>query len=322
MVAERMLSDFRDKDILPTMRLFHGVAVDAIAGYLDQMAELRIPSDEILLQPGQWNHHVFLILEGQLQVHLESLQTPPLVTLGAGECVGEMSTIQSDHASAYVVATQPSRLLVIERQTLWSLINNSHGVARNLLHILAGRVRSDNHKIVGAMESQREWKHNALVDALTGLHNRRWLQQTLDRVMGRARHDGDVLSLLMVDLDNFKPLNDTYGHLTGDEVLSMVARTLQENLRPNDTAARFGGDEFVAVLPSTTLEEALQIADRLRMAVGDTPMMAAGGVRLPQVRVSIGVAEMQPDMDGTSLLNAVDAALYRAKHQGRDQVAG
>lgn len=321
MVTERRSGDFRDKELLPTLRLFHGVAVETIAGYLDQMVELRIPPDEVLLQPGQWNHHVFLILEGQLQVHLESLLTPPLVTLGVGECVGEMSTIQNDRASAYVVATKPSRLLVIEQQTLWSLINNSHGVARNLLHILAGRVRSDNHKIIGALESQREWEHNALVDALTGLRNRRWLQQMLARVMERARHDGDALSLLMVDLDNFKQLNDTYGHLAGDLVLRVVAHTLQDNLRPADTAIRFGGDEFVMVLPSTTLAEASQIGDRLRMAVGTAQIAATDGVKLPQVRVSIGVAEMVSGMDSTVLLNAADAALYRAKAQGRDRVA-
>lgn len=320
-VGNRPVGDFRDKERLPSLRLFRGVTLDAVEGYLDAMGELWLEPNEILLQPDQRNHHVFLILEGQLQVHLESLQNAPWVTLDEGECAGEMSIIQNDDASAYVVSTKPTRLLVIEQQTLWSMINNSHAVARNLLHILAGRVRSDNNKIVDVLESQREWEHNALVDALTGLHNRRWLQQTLSRVMERARRDGTPLSLLMADLDNFKQLNDTFGHLVGDLVLASAARTLREHLRPNDTATRFGGEEFVVVLPSTTLEDALLIAERLRLAVGNTPTVTDSGMQLPPVKVSIGVAEMHADMDSTFLLNAADAALYRAKAQGRDRVA-
>ena len=317
----RPLKEFRDKELLAGLRLFEGVALEAVEGYLDGMAELQLAADEVLLVPNQPNEHIYLILDGQLRIHLATLDSAPLVRLGTGECVGEMSIIDNARTSAYVVADRATRLLVIDQTMLWLLINNVNGVARNLLYVLASRVRSDNSLIVDAIEAQRVWERHAMVDALTGLHNRRWLQQTLDRLMERARRDGSGLSVLMGDLDHFKQFNDRYGHLAGDLVLGTVARTLHGNMRPNDTAVRFGGEEFVIVLPGTRLEDAMVMAERLRLAVANLTVETREGVRLPPVKISIGVAEMHDDMDAVFLLNAADAALYRAKAQGRDRVA-
>ncbi len=315
------LQEFRDKELLAGLRLFDGVPLESVEGYIDGMGELRLNADDVLLQPDQPNAHVFLVLEGRLHVHLATLDSPPLVVLGPGECVGEMSIIDNARTSAYVVAAVPTRLLVIDQKILWLLINNVNGVARNLLYVLASRVRSDNSLIVDAIEAQRVWEQHAMVDALTGLYNRRWLQRTLERLMERARRDGAGLSVLMADLDHFKQFNDQYGHLAGDLVLGTVARTLHANMRPNDTAVRFGGEEFVIVLPATRLEDAMVMAERLRLAVAKLTVDTSDGVRLPGVKISIGVAEMQEDMDAAFLVNAADAALYRAKAQGRDRVA-
>ncbi|PKM46670.1 MAG: GGDEF domain-containing protein [Gammaproteobacteria bacterium HGW-Gammaproteobacteria-1] len=320
-IGGRPLLEFRDKELLPTLQLFAGVAVDAVEGYTDTMGELDLAVGEVLLEPNRTNQYLYLIISGQLQVHLQAVDATPLVTLEPGECVGELSIIDNRVTSAYVVAAVPTRLLVIDQETLWRLINNAPGVARNLLHVLAKRLRSDDHLIVGAIEAKRMWEQHAMVDALTGLHNRRWLQNTLDRLMERARRDGEALSLLMADLDHFKGFNDRFGHLAGDRLLTATAHALQASLRPNDTAARFGGEEFVIVLPTTALEEALEIAERLRTAVGGVTVDDDDGTALPPVTVSVGVAEMHGDMDSAFLLNAADAALYRAKAQGRNRVA-
>lgn len=320
-IAGRRAREFRDKELLVGLRLFEGVALEAVEGYMDGMAELRLEPEDILLEPDQPNEHIYLVLEGRLRVHLTTLDSAPLVQLEAGECVGEMSIIDNARTSAYVVATVPTRLLVIDQKILWLLINNVNGVARNLLYVLASRVRSDNHLIMDAIEAQRVWEQHAMVDALTGLHNRRWLQQTLDRLIERSRRDGSCLSLLMGDLDHFKKFNDEFGHLAGDLVLGAVARTLHANMRPNDMAVRFGGEEFVIVLPGTQLEDAMVMAERLRLAVSVLTVDTRDGVRLPSVSISIGVAEMHDDMDATFLINAADAALYRAKAQGRNRVA-
>ncbi len=320
-IGGRPLLEFRDKELLPTLQLFAGVAVEAVEGHIDTMGELHLATGDVLLEPNRTNQHLYLIISGQLQVHLQAVDAPPLVTLEQGECVGELSIIDNRLTSAYVVAALPTRLLVIDQETLWRLINNAPGVARNLLYVLAKRLRSDDHLIVGAIEAKRMWEQHAMVDALTGLHNRRWLQHTLDGLMERARLGGEALSLLMADLDHFKSFNDRFGHLAGDRLLAAAAHALQGNLRPNDTAARFGGEEFVIVLPATALEKALEIAERLRVAVGGVTVEGEGGARLPPVTLSVGVAEMHGDMDSAFLLNAADAALYRAKAQGRNRVA-
>lgn len=163
-----------------------------------------------------------------------------------------------------------------------------------------------------------------ITDPLLGIPNRRCLdRRLLEEVLRAQRHQLD-LALLMVDLDNFKQVNDTWGHQVGDLVLQHLARLLQDALRRTDTVARFGGEEFVILLPVTAEPEAYLLAERLRQAVEQTPLLTASErARLPEVRVtvSIGCASLLPDDDqADSLLDRADMAMYQAKEQGRNRV--
>jgi diguanylate cyclase (GGDEF)-like protein len=152
-------------------------------------------------------------------------------------------------------------------------------------------------------------------DALTGLANRRLLEETLDLELARARREGTPLSVVVVDVDNFKEINDTHGHLVGDDVLRDIGSVLDANTKAFDLAARYGGDEFVVILPGCTRADVETVGQRLRRAV------AAGVDGIP-VSVSAGVATLPDDAaDGERLLVAADAALYEAKRAGRDRVA-
>lgn len=157
-------------------------------------------------------------------------------------------------------------------------------------------------------------------DHLTGLFNRRFLMETLDKEVQRARRKDGQVALLLLDIDHFKRVNDTHGHLQGDVVLQKVALHIQKELRSYDTAARYGGEEFVAVLPDTSLKEAFNVADRIRLSVQG--MRFAGSLANEQVTVSLGVALFPSpcfdDIDG--LLRAADEALYQAKERGRNRV--
>jgi two-component system cell cycle response regulator len=159
-----------------------------------------------------------------------------------------------------------------------------------------------------------ELERRAARDPLTGLANRRALDDSLDRELSRARRDGASLSLVLLDIDHFKAINDERGHLVGDEVLSTVARTLAETVRDMDLVARYGGEEFVVLLPATALEDAVGTAERLRLAV-------SGQQAAAPVTVSAGVATF-PDQapSGAELLVLADRALYEAKRAGRDRV--
>ncbi len=157
-------------------------------------------------------------------------------------------------------------------------------------------------------------------DHLTGLFNRRFLMEALDKEVQRSLRKNGQIALLLLDIDYFKRINDTYGHLQGDVVLQKVAIHIQKELRNYDIAARYGGEEFVAVLPDTSLKEAYNVADRIRLSIQG--MHFAGSLSGERITVSTGVAIFPSpsiaDIDG--LLRAADEALYRAKEQGRNCV--
>lgn len=161
----------------------------------------------------------------------------------------------------------------------------------------------------------------AVTDSLTGLHNRRYLVSHLDNLVARANGGGKPVSLMMLDIDHFKQVNDTHGHAAGDEVLRLFADRLRLGLRGIDLAARYGGEEFVVAMPDTDGETAQMVADRLRRYVADEPFPAQdGAVQLP-VTVSIGVTASVGSADTSAgMLARADKALYAAKHGGRDQV--
>lgn len=157
-------------------------------------------------------------------------------------------------------------------------------------------------------------------DHLTGLFNRRFLMECLDKEVQRARRKDGQVALLLLDIDHFKRVNDTHGHLQGDVVLQKVALHIQKELRSYDIAARYGGEEFVAVLPDTSLKEAFNVADRIRLSIQG--MHFAGSLSNERVTVSLGVALFPAsgidDTDG--LLRIADEALYLAKERGRNRV--
>jgi two-component system, cell cycle response regulator len=171
----------------------------------------------------------------------------------------------------------------------------------------------------GALALRNAWlleqvRAMASTDGLTGIANRHTFDETLAREISRASRAGEDLSLVLMDIDHFKKLNDTYGHQTGDDVLRRVAATLKTTARIYDTPARYGGEEFAVILPRTAADDALMVADRLREAIG------ASGAD-PAVTVSAGVATFPLDApDGATLVGAADEALYASKHGGRNQV--
>ncbi|WP_337060537.1 histidine kinase N-terminal 7TM domain-containing diguanylate cyclase [Kineococcus sp. G2] len=174
---------------------------------------------------------------------------------------------------------------------------------------------------------QERLAEEAVRDSLTGLHNRRHLVQVLERALAGARESGEPLSVVLVDIDRFKAVNDTHGHRTGDAVLRAVAEGLRAGCRAGDTVARYGGEEFVLVLPSTSREEAFQRTEELRRRCAAATVRLPGPVPHPReaawiaVTFSAGIAtcaEHGTDADG--LLAAADRALYAAKAAGRDRV--
>ncbi|MFO7954829.1 GGDEF domain-containing protein [Thioalkalivibrio sp.] len=173
-------------------------------------------------------------------------------------------------------------------------------------------------------------EHESITDPLTGLFNRRHMDRRLDEEVSRARRYGQPLSLVMLDIDEFKPINDRLGHLVGDYILTTLAERMQRVLRRSDLAARFGGEEFVVIAPHTDLDAAIALGDKLRNAVAGTPITLTGHQAAPPcapdtltVTVSVGIASLSTDPPSSdtaeTLIARADDALYRAKQDGRNR---
>ncbi len=167
---------------------------------------------------------------------------------------------------------------------------------------------------------------SGFTDVLTGWHNRRYLTVRLNEELARARRDRTRLVCLMLDIDHFKRVNDTWGHAAGDVVLQELAQRIESQVRASDVAARYGGEEFVVLLPCTEVASASKLAERIRSAVAAEPVVLPNGETVT-ITASIGIAEVSPganDTDlktlGDSLIARADVALYAAKSAGRDQI--
>lgn len=170
-----------------------------------------------------------------------------------------------------------------------------------------------NHQLIAEIEKV------AARDTLTGAYNRRQLEQEITRLQSRYERTGDKFSLMLIDIDNFKFINDNYGHLSGDEVLQRLTNIAISSIRTEDYLARYGGDEFCILLPSTSTEEALVVADRLRDAYASATFEFRGEVI--QSSISIGIADSDNiGKEFINLIGAADQALYKAKQDGRNKV--
>ena len=158
----------------------------------------------------------------------------------------------------------------------------------------------------------------AITDVLTSLHNRRYMESHLATLVEQANARGKPLTLLILDIDFFKSINDTYGHDAGDDVLREFALRLKKSIRGIDLACRYGGEEFVVVMPDTDMTVAAMVAERLRRRIASEPFKIAQGDK--SVTISIGIAALGPDDTPAHVLKRADQALYRAKHEGRNRV--
>ena len=211
--------------------------------------------------------------------------------------------------------------LVEKNGTLLGLISldeSSSGLLPDRAHIEALEFFADQCAVAVVHARRFEAvQAEAQSDPLTGLANRRALEEVIEVSVSRYEHFGEPAAILFIDIDHFKEVNDTFGHATGDLVLQRVGTALRERLRRGDLVARYGGEEFVALLPDTTLIAGGVLAESLRARVEALDLRAISG-DIP-VRISIGVACVSPErMDSESLLAAADAAMYRAKREGRN----
>ena len=161
---------------------------------------------------------------------------------------------------------------------------------------------------------------NAITDPLTGLYNRRYMESHIGTLVEQAVTRGKPLTVLVLDIDYFKSINDTHGHDAGDDVLREFAIRIRKSIRGIDLACRYGGEEFVVVMPETDMAVATVVAERLRRRIATDPFPIQQGARAVDVTISIGIAALGRDDTAARVIKRADQALYRAKRDGRNRV--
>lgn len=275
----------------------------------------QLPAGGVALVTGELNSSLFVIVDGAVDVVLPGIDAPH-VRLERGECLGELSLLDGRPVSANVVAVEPTTLLVLERRQVWALIDTSAIFARNLLRMLAGRVRHDQTVIAAASDERRRFERLSMIDGLTTLHNRRWFDEMFPLHITRLLREGRSGALLMADADRFKDLNDRFGHAVGDAALRRIGKAILSGLRPGDLLARYGGEEFAVLVADVDERAAMEVADRLRRQVASS---ATGDA--PPCTLSVGVASIAAQEPFEALVARADAALFRAKQGGRDRAS-
>jgi len=299
--------------------LFKGVRLTRLAKELKRGQVTRLNQGEVLLTPQEPNSELYILLNGVLAVQTD-LQMQPVAVLRPGDCVGELSVFEGELPSAYVIAAAESSVFRVHKEIVWRLIDRSNRFAQNLLHVLGSRIRSGNEALTSTQERLMMQEISASLDPLTGIYNRRWLNNMFRRGIERARINETPVFLLMIDIDHFKDFNDKHGHLAGDQCLRAVAATLRDSLRPGDLLARFGGEEFSVLLSGTGPVGSITAAERLRQTVEKRAIRNRDGAPLPSVTISVGIAQLGPDDTLETLLDNADKGMYEAKQQGRNLV--
>ena len=299
--------------------LFQDVPESTLSLVAQQAEAMELKQGAVLLSPERENHCVYLLLSGALSLHFDSIDSPEIRELAPGVSVGEMSVIDDSPPSAYVVAKTPCRVLALNRELLRHLVD-TNPVARNLLRLMNQWLKANTGRIVQDRERIGELTDQANIDSLTGLYNRRWLDNALPRLLEQAHRDGAPLTVLLIEVDNFKKYNDTWGFQNSDNALVALSDALKTTARPYDFSTRYGGVEFLVLLQNTDTDGGVEVAERIRNAVRKEAIAGVDGAALPGITVCIGLATGDAQSTPRSLIQVADDRLYHAKKEGSDRL--
>jgi diguanylate cyclase len=207
---------------------------------------------------------------------------------------------------------------------LRAIISDLTASTRNMSRLnakLSEQLGEAKGEVIELREALESIRTESQIDPVTTLANRMFFDTALADAIRHAQRTGDSMSVLMTDIDHFKKFNDTYGHLTGDQVLRLVAMSIKQNVKGLDTAARFGGEEFAIILPGCDIRGAIQVGEQVRKAVMSRELVKRStGENLGRVTISVGIATIRKDDTSTTLIERADAAMYAAKRGGRNLV--
>lgn len=340
----------RVKQLLRESQLFGGVGEDILDRLLEVGALYRLSPGTMLFGEGDAGDAMYLVLSGRLRIFTTTDGIEHTIAIRKRhEFVGEMALIEQQPRSASGAAQTQCRVFCLGGDEFRRLLATESTLALAVLSTVSNRARSALvrqktlikdlraiHRDLALANRNLERRVRAktrelgdanaflralaMRDGLTGVQNRRSFDDLLARMLAQASHDRRPFSLLMIDVDHFKQVNDVHGHQAGDRVLVEVARVAQNQLRSGQVLARYGGEEFAVLLPRVSQQTAVRKAEEIRRAV-EAHAFPIRGARVGEIHVSLGVATCPDDASGAAeLIQTADRCLYQAKEGGRNRV--
>jgi len=268
---------------------------------------------------GQWFE---TFLSGYDQAGLRQSQADLIDVISK---LAESAVLAEDNVNQFdKVLRHSEKELVDSNASLESIVAHLLASTRSMqasMELMREQIQESKQEITSLQERLERAAEEALTDPLTGLTNRKGLSKAIEQAVLSVEQLNSYPCLLMMDIDHFKKINDTFGHLLGDRVIKVVAETLKNQVKGKDTAARYGGEEFSVLLPETELMDAVKVAENIRLAIERTRIKrASDNQEICRMTISIGVARHKPDEPIMALFERADNALYRSKNEGRNRV--
>lgn len=313
------------------LEFLHGVDILSDLG-ADDLEILRqhlkvmpVAADDAICDQGDEGHELYIVREGGVAVRVTTADGGDIVVaeMGPGDFFGEMAIFEDAPRSASCVMIDDGVVLRLGKDNFFDLMAQYPDAAIRIMSrmvaITTGRLHATSAFLSDLVQWGESARRRAITDQLTGLYNRRFLDSALDEHVVESNVKNRVFSLIMMDLDHFHQINDTYGQQFGDAVIKAVAPCISNNLSENAVAARYGGDEFTIILPGVEASGAFEVAESIRSAVAELQLMEPGGAQVT-VTTSQGVAEYPSQADSsTAIKEKADLALYKAKESGRNR---
>lgn len=297
---------------LGNLQLFRQVNLAGLEALLQNCPSLSLARGDTLISPGQPNPVAYLVLSGNLQVFDGGDPARPIGSIAPGECVGLLSLIDRQPCHVSVICDQDCRLLALDEERLLALINTPSAIARNVLLTLMQYLRSKDSGAPERGRLQTRIERNSQVDAVTGLHNQRWLDGMIDRLIMRAAMDSKPLTVMALEVTDLDGFVREFGPEIGDQAVSEVAKTINAHVRPTDFLARHESGRMILLLPETALDGAEVVAARIHQSVAETAIEIPGACRLPPMQVALGCVQMKAFVAGRKL---VDDAIAAIRHE-------
>jgi diguanylate cyclase (GGDEF)-like protein len=282
---------------------------------------------EIIVSENEPGDIFYLIRSGQAIVIKGDFKNPTILSFrSTGDAIGEMALLENLPRSATVIALSTMSLWCLSRELFYKFLGENPAFSLDLMNMLSWRIReSDEERMRGYIREKQQGEaleslsKQATRDPLTGLFNRRYLDEIIRSEIARARQNGSTLGVIMADLDHFKYINDIYGHKTGDLMLQALSEIFKKCVRTADFVCRYGGEEFVLIMPGVTMSTLNRVAEEIRSKCQALRM----AYKNQEIRttISLGVALFpQHGSNGDEVLVHADQALYQAKQEGRNRV--